>query len=183
MNSAIISSTLLLTVLLAVGLVFFIRAASKDRTQQTQLYSEQTQEQLLPHLEQYFTQRGYQIAAVDPAQSQVTFAGFVRPSRFLAIFLTILAIAGTLCLALVFTMLVPKLAQLFLGLVFLAPLAGIFYWQKAGRIEQVLLQVQPLSTLASIEPTGKPQPQSLITVTAHRDELAALPENLGLRVP
>ncbi|HAX75534.1 MAG TPA: cofactor assembly of complex C subunit B [Cyanobacteria bacterium UBA11372] len=175
MNTTILSSTFLLTILLSVGLFFFIKASVKDRTQAVQLISLQPQESLLPQLQQYFTQRAYQVAAVDAAQNQVVFQGFVRPSWFLAIFLSLLAAVGLFCLSLVLSLLFPGTATLFLGLGLLSPLAGWFYWQKAGRTEQVSLKFE--DSLRE----GMNQAQSLITVTAHRDELAALQQALNLK--
>jgi Cofactor assembly of complex C subunit B len=174
MNTTILSSTFLLTILLSVGLFFFIKASVKDRTQVVQLISFEPQEFLLAQLQQYFRQRAYQVASVDAAQNQVVFQGFVRPSWFLAIFLSLLAAVGLLCLSLVLSLLFPGTAALFLGLELLSPLAGWFYWQKAGRTEQVLLKIE--DSLGE----GTNQTQSLITVTAHRDELAALQEALNL---
>jgi len=170
----ILSSTLLLTLLLAVGLFFFIRASVKDRIQQVKLLAEQPEESLLTQLQQYFDERAYRIAAVDAAANQVTFQGFVRPSWFLAIFLSLLAACGLLCLSLVLSMLYPTFGSIFLVLVLLAPVAGVFYWQKAGRSEQVYLKVEAIAGKDSMA-------QSLITVTAHRDELAALQEALQLK--
>ncbi len=175
MNTTILSSTFLLTLLLSVGLFFFIKASVKDRTKAVQLISFEPQESLLPQLQQYFTQRAYQVASVDAAQNQVVFQGFVRPSWFLAIFLSLLAAVGLLCLSLVLSMLFPGTATLFLGLEVLSPLAGWFYWQKAGRTEQVSLKLE--DSLGE----GTNQAQSLITVTAHRDELAALQQALNLK--
>lgn len=158
-----------------VGLFFFIRASVKDRTQQVKLISSELEESLLSQLQKYFDQRAYKVAAVDAAQNQVTFQGFVRPSWFLAIFLTLLAASGLLCLALVLSLLYPSLANLFLTLTLLAPAAGVFYWKKAGRLEQVLLKVEALT-----EPgIGA---QSLITVTAHRDELIQLQQALPFKL-
>lgn len=131
------------------------------------------EESLLARLQQYFDQRAYQVAAVDAATHQVTFQGFVRPSWFLAIFLTVLAACGVLCLALVLSLLYPTLSNIFLGSVLLSPAAGVFYWKKAGRNEQVSLQVEPL-------PTPETDTQTLVTVTAHRDELLELQKALKL---
>ena len=114
-----------------VGLFFFIRASVKDRTQQVKLIAEEPEESLLGQLQEYFDQRAYRVAAVDPAQNQVTFEGFVRPSWFLAIFLTLLAASGLLCFALVLSLLYPSLSNLFLTLILLAPAAGVFYWKKS----------------------------------------------------
>lgn len=173
-NTTILSSTFLLTLLLAIGLFFFIRASVKDRTQQMQLLSCEPEESLLTRLQQYFDQRAYRVAAVDAATNQVTFQGFVRPSWFLAIFLTVIAACGILCLSLVLSLLYPKLSSVFFALILLAPAAGVFYWNKAGRSEQVLLKVEAA-------PNQDTDSQSLITVTAHRDELIELQESLKLK--
>ena len=175
MITTILSSTFLLTLLLAVGLFFFIRASVKDRTQQMTLIAEQPEESLFTQLQQYFARRSYQIAAVDAAHNQVTFQGFVRPSWFLAIFLTLLAGCGILCLVLVLSQLFPQIGGIFLVLLLLAPASGLFYWQKAGRLEQVSLRVETYSGVG----TGT---KSLITVTAHRDELAGLQKALQLKL-
>jgi ABC-type sugar transport system permease subunit len=174
MNTAVLPSIFVLTLLLAVGLFFFIKASVKDRTEQVKLSSESAQESLLTQLQQYFSERAYRVAAVDAPNYQVTFEGFVRPSWFLAIFLTLLSAGGTLCLGLVLAMLVPQQGQIFLTLVLLSPLAGIFYWKKAGRSEQVSLKLE------SVDESGS-QTRSLITVRAHRDELAAMQKALDLK--
>lgn len=174
MNAAILPSIFVMTLLMVVGLMFFIRASVKDRTQKVQLITEQAEESLLNRVQQYFDQRAYKVAAVDAAQNQVTFQGVVRPSWFLAVFLSLLAAAGLLCLALILSMVLPSLTPALLSLVVLAPLAGFFYWQKAKRPEQVSLKIEPLEPEAA-------QPRSRVTVTAHRDELAELQRALNLR--
>ncbi|OKH36378.1 hypothetical protein NIES2119_17175 [[Phormidium ambiguum] IAM M-71] len=168
MSTTILSSTFLLTVLLAIGLFFFIKASVKDRTQVMQLISQEPIDSLLAQLQQYFTQRSYKVVALDAAQNQVTFAGFVRPSWFLAVFLTLLAALGILCLVLVLSFLFPQVSLLFFALELLSPVAGIFYWQKAGRQEQVSLKLE-----------NTQETENLITVTGHRDELSVLRETLG----
>lgn len=173
MDTAILPSTLLLTLLLSVGLFFFIRASTKDRTQTVQLVSQQDEATLMSQLKEYFRLRSYRVAAVDREQNQVTFEGFVRPSWFLAIFLTVLASTGFVCLSLVLSLLFPGLSKLSLAMVLLSPLSGIFYWKKAGRLEKVSLKV---------EATQSKQPSpSKITVVAHRDELIELQRNLQLK--
>lgn len=159
---------------MSVGLFFFIRASVKDRTQEVRLVSEQAEASLIAQLQQYFAHRSYRVAKVDPEQNQVTFEGFVRPSVFLAIFLTLLAAAGILCLALVWSVLFPSLSAIFLGLVLLSPTAGIFYWKKAARIEQVSLKVEASKS-------EKPHLPSQITVIAHRDEVIELQRSLKLK--
>ena len=174
MDTATLPSTLVLTFLLSVGLFFFIRASTKDRTETEKLVCEQDEATLMPQLREYFQTRSYRVAAVDPKQNQVTFEGFVQPSWFLAVFLTLLAAAGLLCLSLVLSLLFPKLSTIFLGLVLLSPLSGVFYWKKAGKLEKVSLKVEATQ--------GEEHSPSKITVTAHRDELIELRRALGLKI-
>ncbi|RAM48295.1 MAG: cofactor assembly of complex C subunit B [Hapalosiphonaceae cyanobacterium JJU2] len=173
MDTAILPSTLMLTLLLSVGLFFFIRASTKDRTEVAQLVSEQDEATLMSQLREYFRARSYRVAAVDQEQNQVIFEGNVRPSWFLAIFLTVLAATGILCLSLVLSQLFPSQSVFFLGMVLLSPLSGIFYWKKAKKLEKVSLKVE---TTESESPSS-----STITVTAHRDELIELKRLLKLK--
>lgn len=174
MDTAILPSTLLLTLLLAVGLIFFIRASTKDRTETAQLVSEQDEAALMPQIKEYFRSRSYRVAALDKEQNQVIFEGFVKPSLFLAVFLTLLAAAGLACLSLVLSLLVPNLSAVFLGIVLLSPLSGIFYWKKAGRLEKVLLKLEATP--------NKQHSSSHVTVIAHRDELIELQKALQLKL-
>jgi hypothetical protein len=174
MDITVLSSTFLLTLLLAIGLFFFIKASVKDRTEQVKLISEQTADALSINLQEYFSQRAYRVAAVDADRHQVTFEGLVRPSWFLAIFLTLLSAVGLLCISLVLSMLLPASSGIFLALVLLSPLTGLFYWKKAGRSEQVGLKLEGVALEGS-------STLSLITVRAHRDELAAMQKALNLK--
>ncbi len=154
------------------GLFFFIRASAKDRTEQIKLTPRESIEQLLSQLQVYFTQRAYHISSVDPLCQTMVFEGFVSPSWFLTIYLSGLTAIGLFCLSLVLSFLYPSLTLLFLGLVFLCPVSGLFYWKKSGRVEQVFLEVKSIS-----EPNQSQLDeniQSLVIITAHRDELAKL---------
>ena len=166
----IISSTFFLTLLMMIGLFFFIRASVKDRTQQIQLLPAESEDILIKKLQQYFETRAYQLTAVDPENKQVTFKGFVQPSVFLAVLLTLLAGVGFSCLALILFLLFPGVDRLFWLLVLFAPLAGVFYWRKAGRWEQILLRV-----------VSRPDSPNLVSVIAHRDELIQLEENMSVQ--
>lgn len=168
MSLPVLSSTFFLTLLMTIGLFFFIRASVKDRTKQIRLVPTESEDILLKKLQQYFESRAYKITAVDAQNRQVAFKGFVKPSLFLATLLSFLAIVGLSCLALVLFLLFPTVHYFWL-LVAIAPLAGVFYWKKAGRWEEVLLQV-----------TSIPDSPNLVTVTAHRDELIQLQENLSV---
>ena len=152
-----------------VGLFFFIRASVKDRTKQIQLLPDESEDVLIKRLQEYFEARAYHITSVDPENKRVAFKGYVQPSVFLAILLSFLAIVGLSCLVFVLILLFPNLNNLSWLLVAIAPLAGIFYWQKAGRWEEISLQVIARSDLPN-----------LVTITAHRDELIQLQENLTL---
>ncbi|GAB4385862.1 MAG: cofactor assembly of complex C subunit B [Elainellaceae cyanobacterium] len=174
MQNPVLPSTAFLTALLSIGLFFFIRASAKDRTQVAKLITDQQEESLFEQIQHYFTERSYRIASVDAQHNQVTFEGFVRPSTFLAVFLTVLAAIGIFCLSLVLSFIFPGATSGLPALILLAPLAGIFYWKKAGRQEQVFLRVDALE-----EPGASRK--SLLTVTAHRDELAEIQRTLGLQ--
>lgn len=173
MDISTLSSTFFLTLLLAIGLFFFIRASVKDRTEVVTLVSEQPQDFVLEELQQYFTQRAYRVISVDAPQQQVVFEGVVQPSLFLAIFLSLLMAVGIGCLVLVLAIIFPGWTPVFSGLLLLSPLAGLFYWRGAKRPEKVTLKVEPSS-----EESGH---QSKLTVTAHRDEVIQLRQSLSLR--
>lgn len=147
-----------------VGLFFFIRASVKDRTEQVTLNYPIPEDTLLSQLQAYFEKRAYQVTSSNPQNKQLTLEGFVRPSLFLAIFLSFLAVIGLVCLSLVLSLLYPPLTWLFFCLILFAPAAGIFYWKKAARLEKVFLKIEPNNQLG----------QSSITITAHRDELIEL---------
>jgi len=171
MDIPVLSSTVFLTVLLAIGLFFFIRASVKDRTQVLTLKAEGEQPTVLEQLQTYFVDRSYRLAAVDATSNQVTYEGFVRPSLPLAIFLSLLAGVGMLCLSLVLALLFPNAAKILPVLGLLGPLAGFFYWKQAGRVEKVALQVESLDSENEV-------PLNLVKVTAHRDELLELQRSL-----
>jgi Cofactor assembly of complex C subunit B len=171
MNNPVLISTFILTILLAIGLFFFIRASTKDRIEQMVLESNDSEAVLLPRLDAYFTERAYKIAAVEADTDIVTFEGLVRPSVFLTILLTSLAAIGALCLSLVLSMLFPDAGNGLLLLVLFAPLAGWFYWQGSSRIEQVRLKVE-----ANIDAPAATR----IKISGHRDELAVFQSALQL---
>jgi Flp pilus assembly protein TadB len=173
-NTIILSSTFFLTLLMIVGLFFFIRASTKERSQEVKLLSAQPEELLLTQLQQYFDRRAYRPIAADEQTQKIVFEGFVRPSWFLTIFLTLLAACGFFCLAIVLSVLFPQIGMWFVGLVLISPAAGIFYWQTAGRVERVSLKVETVLDRANSS-------QNLITVTGHRDELEFLQESLKLK--
>jgi Flp pilus assembly protein TadB len=174
----VLPSTLLLTLLMVIGLFFFVKASVKDRIEKAQFISKQSEESTVKLLKQYLSQRAYRPTSLDADQNQVTFEGMVSPSLFLAIFLTLLVVAGLFCLGLVLSLLLPQVGLKFLGLVILAPLATVFYWQKSRRVETVKLKVEALDLPNAL--ASPPQGKSLVTVIGHRDELATLQATLKL---
>ena len=166
-----LSSTLVLTALLLIGLFFFIKASVKERPQTLQLVSTQSPEATLLELQTYLGQRAYRAIAAPLEQTDLIFMeGIVRPSWFLAIFLSILAAIGMLCFSLILSFLYPDIGSFAILPVLLAPLVGSFYWKKAKRTEQISLSVSPQGSV------------SIITVNGHRDELQTLRQNLSLQI-
>ena len=174
MDLPVINSTLILTILTMVGLPFFIRGSVKDRTEELAIKTWETEETLLPKLQTYFENRAYKAIAVDKDNNQVTFQGFVQPSWFMAIFLTFLTFLGLFSLALVLVQLYPAIGNLFWFLLLLSPVSGIFYWQNAARLEQVLLRIET-------EFNGQDS-YKLITLIGHRDELTQLRKNVTFKL-
>jgi Cofactor assembly of complex C subunit B len=165
-----LATTSLLTVLIAIGLLFFIRASVKDRTEVAQLRSSLSETEFLPQLQAYFDSRAYRVIGADQSTSEITLEGMVSPSLFLAIFLGLLAALGTFCLALVLTATWNSPVGLTGLAVLMGPGAGLFYWKKAARLEKVTF-------------TLKDDPQStgsILRVRAHRDEVLAMRGGLPL---
>ena len=169
-NTPVIITAFLMSFLTFIGLFFFIRASVKDRTKQIKLIAPESETILLSKLQEYFEQRAYQIVNVDAKNQTVTFQGFVQPSWFLAVLLTGLAVSGLFCMALILSFLYPAWSNFSWFLLVFAPIAGIFYWRNAGRWEKILLAVK-----------SERDKKNLVVVTAHRDELTQLQENLNLQ--
>lgn len=170
MTDTVLYSTLFLTLLMIVGLVFFIRASTKDRIETLTLTRPVDPITLLQSLTTYFESRAYAVTAAEAESQRITLRGRVRPSLFLAGFLTLLAAVGALCFALVLANLWPAYGATFLGLLALSPLAGWFYWRGADRDEEICLEIRPDSADSGLLESALAK----VTVTAHRDELIAL---------
>ncbi|MGD1943125.1 MAG: cofactor assembly of complex C subunit B [Leptolyngbyaceae cyanobacterium] len=171
-------SIITLTVVLAIGLVFFIRASTKDRFDKESYSTEMDDIALLETLQQYFANRAYQVTAANPESGSISLKGKVGASIFMAIFLGSLAGIGFACLALVLAIAYPQLGYWPYGLLILSPLASWFYWRGSTRVEQVDFQVTSVgdSTTRGLEQSG-----AQLRVSAHRDELAVLESQLALK--
>lgn len=164
MESVVSQSTFFLTMLLGVGLFFFIKASTKDRTEIAEFLIDQSSEALQPKLLDYFENRAYRLTS-ETAESDggwVKLVGLVRPSLFLAIFLAFLAAIALICFALVLATLYSEYGAIFFGLVLLSPIVAIVYWKQAEREEQIAFRI------SSTEKGCK------VDVCAHRDEIIQL---------
>gem|GEM_PF-108173 len=162
-------STLVLTLLLAIGLVFFLRAASKDRTTVVDVHSPRHPVDVLEGLVAWLQARGWKPTAKDPQRQVLRFTGEVRASLPLSILLSLLASLGAGSLALVLHQLLPQLGLLVWALPLLGPLAGWLYWRRASRSE-----ILELRLLQDPDNGG-----SALRLRAHRDELIAMETELG----
>jgi hypothetical protein len=174
MGDSVIISTLLLTVLLTIGQFFFIRASVKDRTETVRLEAQQSPEVLLDQLKKYFADRAYRVTSIEGDRNLVNLVGNVRPSVFLAFFLSALAVVGTLCFVLVLNSVAPEQSAIWWSVLAISPVAGVFYWSGAERTEAVsfLLETSESQTTD----------RSVIQVQAHRDEVESLRETLNLEL-
>ena len=168
MADATLPSIFLITLLMAIGLVFFVRGSFRDRTTRARYRSEREPGPLVADLQRYFEGRAYRLETSDAEARTARFVGLVAPSVFLCGFVTLMAASGLLCLGLVLDMAVPALGSVGLALVAGAPVAGRLYWQRARREEAVELVFEPADQ------------GSQLKVTAHRDELLAMEAQLPL---
>jgi hypothetical protein len=164
-----IYSTLFLTALLFLGLISFLRGSIRDRTTDVIFAvgqaNDASDDQLLMQVRDHFRQRAYRVVEIDPDRDVAVLAGQIQPSWFLAIFLSILAALGLSCLGLVLGILISDLTNLWLWLLPLSPIAGLFYWRGTARERQVSLRLLP---------------EARLKVRAHKDEIEQLEKALML---
>lgn len=173
---------------MVIGLVFFIRASTKDRIEVAQFGSPQSAEALEKAVMKYFYTRAYKPETTTAGQPDETpgptilngtkLVGLVSPSIFMAVFLSGLAAVGFGCLSLILATLLPEWGGWLIGLVSLSPIAGVFYWKKSSRPEAVVLKVEAITpsseSLTAETPHSGSSLRSKLTVKGHRDELADL---------
>jgi len=166
----VLTSTLLLTVVLMIGLLSFLKSSVKERTTEMLFKSVNFDEdKLLSKVRDHLKQRGYQVIKLESDREAVTLAGKVRPSIFLAVVLVIVASLGMGCLGLVLSILVPFFNDNWLTIaeiaIFTAIASGLFYWNGADRTEEISLQLRP---------------NSLLWIRGHKDELTEMQRSLNL---
>ena len=165
-----LNSTLILTILLAIGLFFFLKASSKDRTTVVEISSSQKPVKVLNDLCEWLTSRGWKQIGGDFEKKILIFKGQVVSSKFLAIFLGLLGGFGSCALGLVIIQIYPVLNwwPILLGLIG-APLSGLVYLKKSAREEKFELRLLNKENDAN----------TLMRLRAHRDELISLENDLG----
>ena len=169
-----LNSTLVLTILLAIGLFFFLRASSKDRTTVVEISSSQQPVKVLNDLYEWLKLRGWKQIGGDFEQRILIFKGQVVSSRILAIFLGILGGFGSCALGLVIIQIYPVFGwwPILLGLIG-GPLSGIVYFKKSAREEKFELRLIN---------KADDQESTFMRLRAHRDELISLENELGDRL-
>ena len=169
-----LNSTLLLTILLGIGLFFFLRASSKDRTTIIEFTSLQKPVEVLNAIYEWLNLRGWKQTGGDFDQRILIFKGQVVSSRLLAIFLSLLGGFGSCALGLVIIQIYPTLGwwPILLGLIG-GPLSGMIYFKKSAREEKFELKL--ISNDNNEEMTS-------MRLRAHRDELISLENELSDRL-
>ena len=169
-----LNSTLLLTILLAIGLFFFLRASSKDRTTVIEITSSQKPLVVLDVLYEWLNLRGWKQTGGDFDQRILIFKGQVVSSKLLAIFLSLLGGFGSCALGLVIIQIYPTFGwwPILLGIIG-GPLSGVIYFKKSAREEKFELRL--INNQDNQEMTS-------MRLRAHRDELISLENELSDRL-
>ena len=169
-----LNSTLLLTILLSIGLFFFLRASSKDRTTVVEITSSQKPVEVLNIMYEWLQLRGWIQTGGDFDKKTLIFKGQVISSKLLAIFLSLLGGCGSCALGLVIIQIFPTLGwwPILLGLIG-GPSSGMIYFKKSAREEKFELR---LIDCDNNEET------TLMRLRAHRDELISLENQLSERL-
>ena len=163
-----LKSTFLLTILLFIGLFFFLRASSKDRTTTIEISTERDQIETLNIICGWLRLRGWNQVGGNSDQKTLTFTGQVTSSNLLAIFLSVLGGLGSCSLGLVIRQIYPNLSwwPILLGLIG-GPISGIIYSKKSKREETFEFRL-----LDEFDKSTK------LRLRAHRDELISLEKEL-----
>jgi len=163
-----LKSTFLLTILLSIGLFFFLRASSKDRTTTIDISTETDQIETLNIICSWLKLRGWNQVGGNSEKKTLTFTGQVTSSNSLAIFLSVLGGLGSCSLGLVIRQIYPNLSwwPILLGLIG-GPISGIIYSKKSKREETFEFRL-----LDEFDKSTK------LRLRAHRDELISLEKEL-----
>tara|TARA_Y100000589_G_C27179711_1_gene640235 strand:- start:46 stop:603 length:558 start_codon:yes stop_codon:yes gene_type:complete len=164
-----LNSTFLLTILLSIGLFFFLRASSKDRTTIVEVSSIKNPIETLNLVSNWLDKRGWKQIGGNSEQKTLIFKGNVESSKLLAIFLSLLAGSGLFALGLVTMQIYPNLKWWPMLIGFIGgPLTGMIYARKSNREEKFEFR------LINNSKNNKTQ----LRLRAHRDELIAFEDEL-----
>ena len=168
-----LNSTLFLTILLTIGLFFFLKASSKDRTTIIDISSSKKPLEVLNEVCNWLKMRGWQQIKVNSDKKTLTFKGQVISSKSLAIFLSILGGLGSCALGLVLVQMYPILNwwPILLGLIG-GPLSGFVYFKNSQREEIFELKLINENELKFTQ----------LRLRAHRDELIAFENELKVKL-
>ena len=164
-----LGSTLLLTIVLSIGLIFFLKASSKDRTTIIDVSSSKKNIEVLNEVCNWLKSRGWQQIKVNSEKKILTFKGQVVSSKSLAIFLSILGGLGSCSLGLVIVQIYPFLNwwPILLGIVG-GPISGLVYFKKSQREEIFEFKLINENEIKFTQ----------LRISAHRDELIAFENDL-----
>jgi len=87
----------------------------------------------------YFKAMNYEVAA---AKDTITFRGVMGQSKSQAYFLTFCTFMGLGSIGLVLSILLPDLGSKAYILTLLSPYAGIYYWNNAQRVDEVVIKME-----------------------------------------
>ena len=164
-----LGSILVLTILLSIGLIFFLKASTKDRTTIVDISSSRKPVEVLNEVCHWLKSRGWQQIKVNSDKKILTFKGQVVSSKSLAVFLSILGCLGSCSLGLVLVQIYPLLHwwPLLLGLVG-GPISGWVYFKKSQREEIFEFKLISENEIKLTQ----------LRLSAHRDELIAFENDL-----
>ncbi|GLJ49775.1 hypothetical protein SUGI_1057040 [Cryptomeria japonica] len=124
------------------GLWSLIKRSTKSKiVQKTFLISKEdgkTPNQIAGEVLSFFTRNNF---VVSDRGETITFEGMMVPSRGQALFLTFCTCVSLASVALVLTITVPDVGDKWYWLTALSPLAGVYYWRRASRKEQIKLKM------------------------------------------
>ena len=155
---------------MAIGLFFFLRAASKDRTTVLELCSLRPPLEVLDGLSEWLEERGWSRVGGDAEKQILSFRGEVSSSKLLIVLLSIFGCFGAGCIGLVVRQLYPIMGWWPICLIFAGPIAGLIYHRRSKRFESLELRLIG---------SGEINNGSKLRVKAHRDELIALEVELA----
>lgn len=156
------SSSLLLTLVLGIGFVFFLRGAGNPHPEERRYLSSDPVDTVGSKTRDYLQKRAYRLLTLDE-QGFATFSGQTQASWALTVFLTGLTAVGLAGLSLLLIVWKPELRSFPWMLVLFAPLAGQSYHRNSVREEVIRIRIIENETGGSD-----------IQIRGERDELKAL---------